>query len=212
VIRANATAAAKVTRMNDLLFSAAADRNSVPILEVLERVLPDHGQGLEIASGTGQHVVHFARALPGWRWQPSDPKPEQRRSIYARIGQSGLTNILPPLDLDVLQPWAVSPVDAIIVANLLHISPPETLPALMEGAELALRPGGMMHVYGPFKRNGAQTSDSNAEFEASLRSRNRVWGIRDLEKVIQVADKNGLVSREIIDMPANNFSLVFERS
>jgi len=211
-IRASAAGAAKVTRMNDLPFSAAADRNSGPILEVLERVLPDEGQGLEIASGTGQHIVHFAHAFPGWRWQPSDPAPEQRIAISARIVQSGLSNIMQPLDLDVLQPWPVAPVDAIVVANLLHISPPETLPALFEGAQSTLRPEGIMHVYGPFKRNGAQTSDSNAEFETSLRSRNPAWGIRDLEKVIQAAAKNGLVSVEVNDMPATNFSLVFERS
>ena len=198
--------------MTDILFSAPAERNRQPILEVLLRVLPEQGHGLEIASGTGQHIVHVAEALPDWQWQPSDPDPEQRRSISGRIAQAGLSNLLPPLDLDVLEPWAVLPVDAIIVANLLHISAPETLPALFEGAEAVLRPGGIMHVYGPFRRNGAQTSDSNAAFEASLRKRNPAWGIRDLERVIQVGAKNGLVNLEVNDMPANNFSLVFERS
>jgi len=198
--------------MTDILFSAPAERNRQPILEILQRVLPEQGHGLEIASGTGQHVVHFARGLPGWRWQPSDPDPDQRRSTTARIAQAGLPNILEPLDLDVLQPWATLPVDGVIVANLLHISAPETLPALFEGAEAVLRPGGIMHVYGPFKRNGAHTSDSNAAFEASLRKRNPAWGIRDLERVIQIAAKNGLLNLEINEMPANNFSLVFERS
>ena len=124
--------------MTDILFSAPAERNRQPILEVLLRVLPEQGHGLEIASGTGQHIVHVAEALPDWQWQPSDSDPDQRRSISGRIAQAGLSNLLPPLDLDVLEPWVVLPVDAIIVANLLHISAPETLPALFEGAEAVL--------------------------------------------------------------------------
>lgn len=198
--------------MTEILHSAPAERNSQPILEVLRRVLPSRGHGLEIASGTGQHVVCFARALPDWLWQPSDPDPTQRASISARIAQAGLPNLLPPVDLDVLEPWRVPPLDAVIVANLLHISPRETLAALFEGASEVLRPGGILHVYGPFKRNGAQTSDSNAAFDASLRSRNPAWGLRDLERVMEAADRNGLESLEVNGMPANNFSLVWRRA
>ena len=195
--------------MTDILFSAPAERNSQPILEVLLRVLPEHGYGLEIASGTGQHAECFARALPGWVWQPSDPDPTQRASISARIDRSGLPNLLPPLDLDVLEPWPVSPMDAVIVANLLHISQKETLAALFVGASRVLRPGGILHVYGPFKRHGAFTSQSNAAFDASLRARNPDWGLRDLEEVREVAGQQGFECREVNDMPANNFSLVW---
>ena len=196
--------------MTDILYSAPAERNSQPILEVLLRVLPVRGCGLEIASGTGQHVVCFARALPDWIWQPSDPDPRQRASIRARTDQSGLPNLLPPVDLDVLEPWCVPPMDAVIVANLLHISPRETLAALFEGASHVLRPGGILHVYGPFKRHGAFTSESNAAFDDSLRRRNRAWGLRDLERVMEVAQRNRFECLEINDMPANNFSLVWK--
>lgn len=195
--------------MTDILYSLPAQRNSQPILEVLLRVLPARGRGLEIASGTGQHVVCFAGALPDWTWQPSDPDPMQRASISARIAQSGLRNLLPPVDLDVLEPWPVSPMDAVIVANLLHISPRETLAALFEGASQALLPGGILHVYGPFKRGGAFTSASNAAFDASLRGRNPNWGLRDLERVMDAARQHGFERLEINDMPANNFSLVW---
>jgi len=197
--------------VTDILYSAPAERNSQPILEVLLRVLPLEGQGLEIASGTGQHAVCFGRALPGWVWQPSDPDPRQRASIGARIVQSGLPNLLPPVDLDVCEPWRVPPVDAVIVANLLHISPVKTLPGLFEGAAGVLRPGGVLHVYGPFKRNGAFTSESNAAFDASLRGRNPDWGLRDLEQVMETAGQNGFRCLEVNAMPANNFSLVWMR-
>ncbi|MGE0622076.1 MAG: DUF938 domain-containing protein [Pseudomonadales bacterium] len=197
--------------MSDILYSAPAERNSQPILEVLLRVLPATGCGLEIASGTGQHAVCFARALPGWVWQPSDPDPVQRASISARIAQSGLQNLLPPVDLNVLEPWPVPPMDAVVVANLLHISPHETLTALFEGAVRTLQPGGILHVYGPFKREGAFTSHSNAEFDASLRRRNPAWGLRDLEEVMESAGRNGFECLEVNDMPANNFSLLWTR-
>jgi SAM-dependent methyltransferase len=192
-----------------ILTSAPAERNKGPIIEVLQRVLPAAGDVLEIASGSGQHVEAFAKAMPRLRWLPSDPDPEARASVDTRIRKEGLTNVEPALDLDVLDNWAVSFVDAVVAANLLHISPQQTLTGLCQGAAEILRPGGILHVYGPFKRHGAQTSDSNAEFDRSLRSRNPAWGIRDMERLIEVAHSCGLDNIEINDMPANNFSLVF---
>lgn len=192
-----------------ILTSAPAERNKGPIIEVLKRVLPSEGDVLEIASGSGQHVEAFAKAMPGLRWLPSDPDPVARASIDGRIRKEGLTNVEPALDLDVLGHWAVSFVDAVVVANMLHISPQQTLSGLCQGAADVLRPGGILHIYGPFKRHGAQTSDSNTEFDRSLRTRNSAWGIRDMERVIEVAASCNLDNTEINDMPANNFSLVF---
>lgn len=192
-----------------ILTSGPAERNKGPILEVLRGVLPSQGDVLEIASGSGQHVETFAQALPDLQFHPSDPDPQARASIDARVAQSGLSNVAVALDLDVLERWPVAFVDAVIVANMLHISPLQTLPALCQGAAEVLRPGGILHIYGPFKRSGAQTSDSNAAFDASLRSRNPAWGIRDIERVVEIASTCNLEITEINDMPANNFSLVF---
>lgn len=194
-----------------ILFSAPAERNRQRILDVLRAELPDQGEVLEIASGTGQHVTYFAAALPALRWQPSDPDPDARASISARIAAEQLTNVAEPMNLDVLEHWPDIRIDALITANLLHISPPEVLPALMEKAGRLLSRGGILHIYGPFKVEGAFTSPSNAEFDASLRTRNADWGIRDLEAVIGEARTAGFTDPAIREMPANNFSLSFRR-
>ncbi len=172
--------------------------------------LPATGRVLEIASGTGQHVVHFAEALPGVTWLPSDPDPRQRASIAARVAQAGLENVEPPLDLDVRAVWKVHEVNAVIVANLLHVSEPDTLPGLCEGAAGALCAGGLLEIYGPFKRGGGHTSPGNRAFDASLRAQNPAWGIRDLETVLTAAVAHDFVVRRIVDMPANNLSLLLE--
>lgn len=178
---------------------------------MLEEELPVTGTVLEIASGTGQHVACFAAALPQLSWQPSDPDSEARASVSERISADVLANVAEPLNLDVLSAWPEIQTDAIITANLLHISPPEVLPALMNNAGALLKPGGLLHIYGPFKVNGAFTSESNAEFDVSLRARNDAWGIRDLETVVATARENGFSEPEIRDMPANNLSLSFRR-
>lgn len=190
-------------------FSAPAERNRQFILDVLAPALPETGTVLELASGTGQHVTFFAAALPHLNWQPSDPDPVARASIRGMIEAAALNNVAQPLDLDLLKPWPAVSADAIITANLLHISPPEVLPALMEKAGRLLGTDGLLHIYGPFKVKGAFTSGSNAEFDTSLRSRNPVWGIRDLEAVVASARLNGFSEPEIRDMPANNFLLSF---
>ncbi len=194
------------------LHAPAAQRNKAPILEVLQRHLPRRGRVLEIASGTGQHVVHFAGALAGLTWQPSDPDPAQRASIEALVSSAGLDNVEPPLDLDVLGPWPDLRVDAVITANLLHVAPPEVVDGLCAGAAGVLVPGGVLHVYGPFNRHGAFTSEGNRRFDAALREQDPRWGIRDLEALLDSAARRGLERHEIVDMPANNFSVVLEKA
>jgi SAM-dependent methyltransferase len=192
--------------------SAAAERNRGPILDVLRRVLPATGLALEIASGTGQHAAHFAAGLPGWRWQPSDPDAGARASIAAWC--AGWANVLPPLDLDVMAPdWHAAPdrVDAIVCANMIHISPWPTCAALMHGAARHLAPGGLLLVYGPYLVDGEPTAAGNLAFDADLRARNPAWGLRRLGDVQAAGAGAGLVLRERVAMPANNLMLVFAR-
>lgn len=189
--------------------SPAADRNRGPILAVLQRVLPAHGYALEIASGTGQHAAHFAAALPGWDWQPTDAEPGALASISAWC--AGLANVMPPLHLDVLRvPWAVveRPADAIFCANMLHISAWETCAALLRGAAQHLAPHGLLLLYGPYLVDGEPTAPGNVTFDSDLRARNPVWGLRRLGDVVQQAEAVGLRLRERVSMPANNLLLV----
>lgn len=193
-----------------LLSSSAAERNKEPILEVLRRVLPPEGLVLEIASGSGQHVVHFAAALPALRWQPSEMDPELRRSIAARVAAAGLKNAAPPIELDVERlPWPVEVADAVIAINLIHIAPWSAAEALVQGARRVLPRGGMLYLYGPYRRFGAHTAPSNERFDASLRAQDPRWGVRDMEAVVELAAGAGFALEETVAMPANNFSLVF---
>jgi len=191
--------------------SPAAERNRGPILAELQRLLPPQGRMLEIASGTGQHAAHFAAALPAWRWQPSDGDAQSLASIGAWC--EGLANVLPPLQLDVLaDTWiGVAPsVDAIFCANMLHISPWATCPALMRGATRHLAPDGVLILYGPYVVDEAPTVPSNQAFDADLRARDASWGLRRLADVVVEAEAVGLRLRERVSMPANNLLLVFE--
>jgi SAM-dependent methyltransferase len=188
----------------------SAERNRGPILEVLRRVLPASGLVLEIASGTGQHVVHFARALSGLEWQPTDIDPELRRSVQCWIRDEQLTNVRAPIALDVRQEkWPIDRLDAIVCINMIHVAPWESTLALFAGA----RSSGakILFLYGPYRRFGAHTSPSNEQFDASLKANDPTWGIRDLEAVEQVAAGNGYSLLEVVAMPANNFSAIFER-
>jgi hypothetical protein len=191
--------------------SPSAARNREPILAVLQRVLPAEGRVLEIAAGTGEHAVHFAGALPDLIWQPTDPEETSRRSIAAWQREAGLPNLLPPLELDVTRDWPVGEVDAIVCLNMLHISPWVATEALMAGAEAHLSAGGVLFVYGPFRRLGVPTAPSNEAFDQSLRSRDPAWGLRALDAVEAEARGRGLLLREVVEMPANNLSLVFRR-
>ncbi|MDF3022356.1 MAG: SAM-dependent methyltransferase [Steroidobacteraceae bacterium] len=196
----------------DLPFSPAAERNKDPILEVLEAELPARGFALEIASGTGQHVCHFAQALRGIRWQPTEPDDHTREAMSQRIRESGLANVAAPLSLDVnAAEWPVRELcDAILCINMVHISPwPATL-ALLRGAQRHLSPTGKLILYGPYLENGV-AAPSNLEFDASLKRRNPEWGLRELEDVTRMAISQSLVRTRIVHMPANNLSLVFAR-
>ena len=189
-----------------------AERNKGPILDVLARVLPRRGLVLEIASGTGQHVMHFAKALSDLTWQPSDPDAELRDSIALRVREEQRANVKSPVDLDVAKlPWPLQAADAVLAINLIHVAPwPATL-ALFEGAKALLSTEHVLFLYGPYRRFGHHTSESNAQFDSDLRAQNSEWGLRDLEAVSEVAARAGFALAEIVEMPANNFSLVFKR-
>ena len=192
--------------------SPAAERNAQPILAQLRRVLPTTGRVLEIASGTGQHAVHFAGALDGVEWQPSDTDPEALRTIRARVEQASLTNLRPPVTLDVqATEWPLDHADAIVCVNLLHISPWTATRGLFAGAARCLPAGGVLAIYGPFKISGTHTAESNARFDADLRARDAQWGIRDIADVAATAEDHGFDHEEIIALPANNHLLVFRR-
>lgn len=191
----------------------APERNKGPILEVLQRVLPRRGTVLEIASGTGQHIVHFAQALPEISWLPSDPEADHRGSIQTRTAAAGLANVAPPLALDVRQrPWPVQVADAIVCINMIHIAPWEATLALLSEAGRVLPPNGVLYLYGPYRREGRDTALSNADFDADLRRRDPEWGVRNLEDVQRRAADAGLVLQEVVAMPANNFSVVFRHT
>lgn len=202
------------------LFASATDRNREPILAVLERVLAPQdgaprrdGDVLEIASGTGQHVVFFAARLPGLTFQPSDPDAARRASIAAWVAEAGVGNVRAPLALDVTsEPWpVVQPVTAILCINMIHISPWEATLGLMRGAARWLQPGTPLYLYGPIMREGRHTAPSNAAFDADLRARDPRWGVRNLETVSDVAREHGLGLDEVVEMPTNNLSVVFRR-
>ena len=194
----------------ELPFSPACERNKDAILSVLRERLPGDADVLEIASGTGQPVVHFAKALPRSSWQPSDVDPVSLDAIEQRIELSGLENILEPLRLDVThQRWLLGSFDAVLCCNMTHISPWAATLGLLLGAADVMREGGCLHLYGPYKRNGKHTAPSNAAFDESLRSRDPSWGIRDLEEVASVAAGYGFEPPDVVEMPANNLFVSF---
>jgi SAM-dependent methyltransferase len=213
----------------------SAERNKGPILDVLKRVFvefsaPDprrpaftevqadaasaarraRGLVLEIASGTGQHTAHFAQALPAHEFQPTEADSEMLPSIAALCEE--LPNVRAPFTFDIaLLPWPVERADAILCINMIHIAPWQATLDLMKGAGRTLDDGGVLVLYGPYRRGGAHTAPSNEAFDADLRSRNPAWGIRDLEKVAEVASSHGLALEEAVAMPANNFTVVFRK-
>jgi SAM-dependent methyltransferase len=194
------------------LTAPAAARNAAPILDVLRGALPERGTVLEIASGTGQHAAHFAAALPGIDWQPSDADARARASVAAWRAHTGLANLREPLDLDVCrEPWPVGSVDAVVCINMIHIAPWEAAVALMKGAGARIAAGGVLVLYGPYRRGGAHTAPSNEAFDADLRARDPSWGVRDLEAVEALAQAEGFICEAVVPMPANNFSVVFRK-
>jgi len=194
---------------------SAPERNKGPILEVLTRVLPERGRVLEIASGSGQHAVHFAAALPGLEWIPSDFDHDNLESIRAWVAEAHAPNLRAPLKIDVLEEdWGVAPrsCDAVFNANMIHIAPWSCCEGLMRGVGRALQDAGVFVLYGPFRIDGAHTAASNQEFDASLRARDPSWGVRDMEAVIALAAAHGLRFEAREPMPANNQCLLFRQA
>ena len=190
----------------------AAARNRQPILDVLRPRLPAQGLVLEIASGSGEHIVHFAEALPNLVFQPSDPSPEARASIDDWVQELTLDNVRPALALDAAgDVWPLEHADTVLCCNMIHIAPWEAAVGLVVGAGRILPKDGTLYLYGPYRRGGRHTAPSNEAFDLDLRGRDAAWGVRDLEAVAALAEARDFGLPEIIDMPANNLSLVFKR-
>ena len=187
-------------------------RNAAPIVEVLRDVLPERGLVLEVASGSGEHVLAFARAFPNLSWQPSDPDPAALASIEAWRATEGLPNLLAPLSLDAAATdWPIGHADAILCINMVHISPWAATLGLLDGAARLLAPGAPLYLYGAYRRDDVQTAPSNEAFDASLKARSPEWGVRRLEDVSDEAARRGLRLDRVIQMPANNLSVTFRR-
>jgi len=199
--------------LGSALTAPAVARNRDPILAVLRDVLPAAGTVLEIASGTGEHAIHFASALPHLTWQPTDPDRQSRRSIAAHAAQAGLANLLPPLALDASAPvWPAIRADAVVSINMIHIAPWRAAQGLMAGAARVLPPGGPLYLYGPFRERGRHTAPSNAAFDESLKARDPEWGVRDLDEVTALGGEHGFSQQRTVAMPANNLSVIFRRN
>jgi hypothetical protein len=187
-------------------------RNAGPIADVLRNVLPERGFVLEVASGSGEHVLHFAREFPKLLWQPSDPDPVAIRSIEAWRVEAGLFNLLPAIPLDArAAQWPVARADAVLAINMVHISPWAATAGLMRGAARLLDEGAPLYLYGAYRQTGVDTAPSNEAFDGSLRARDPDWGLRDLDAVVAEAEKNGLRLDGVTPMPANNLSVVLRK-
>lgn len=188
------------------------ERNAAPIAAVLAEMLPARGLVLEVASGSGEHALHFARTFPKLLWQPSDPEPAALRSIEAWRAEAGLFNLLPAVSLDArAAAWPVAEADAILAINMVHISPWAATAGLLRGAGRLLAAGAPLYLYGAYRRAGIETAPSNEAFDASLRARNPEWGVRALEAVVAEAEQHGLRLDAVTEMPASNLSVVFRK-
>ena len=195
------------------LFAPSAARNRDPIWAELRPELPSRGLVLEVASGSGEHTAHFARlAGPQIMFQPSDPDAQARTSIDAWAATSGLTNILPAGALDAAaDAWPIARADVVVCINMIHIAPWASTVGLVRGAARVLPPGGLLFLYGPYRRDGRQTAPSNEAFDADLRRRNPAWGVRNLEAVADLATAAGFTPPVVVEMPANNLCVLFRR-
>ena len=207
-----------MSNLPNLAFSPAADRNKQAILDVLKQVLPKNGSVLEIASGTGQHIVFFAAAMPQFIWQPTDAEVDSLPVIAQYAKNANLLNVRAPRRLDVMAAqWPAEVAaftesfDAIYCANMLHIAPWATCAALMQGSSRHLATSGVLITYGPYLEDDVPTSPGNLAFDESLRARDPAWGIRRLEDVTQEARLAGLHLHERHAMPANNLLLVWRK-
>jgi SAM-dependent methyltransferase len=194
------------------IVSPSAERNKGPIAEILMRILPAQGEVLEVSSGTGQHVVHFAQAMPHIRWQPTERDADSLKSIASWVGQTPTPNVNAPLRLDVHDAiWPAHDVVAVVCINMIHIAPLSAAEALLRGAGNVIAPGGILFLYGPYRRQGRHTSSSNQAFDEWLKAQNPEWGVRNLEDVVHLASTVGLELEQTHDMPANNLAVVFRK-
>jgi SAM-dependent methyltransferase len=195
-------------------YAPSAARNRDPIWEVLRPHLPAHGLVLEVASGSGEHTVHFARASGSQLvYQPSDPDPLARASIDAWTAAKGLANIRPAIALDAaVDVWPIERADVVVCINMIHISPWSSAVGLLRGAGRVVPAGGLLFLYGPYRREGRHTAPSNKAFDEDLRRHNPEWGVRELEAVADLASGAGFGPPSIAKMPANNLSVLFRRT
>jgi len=194
------------------MIAPATARNRDPIVDVLATVLPETGTVLEVASGSGEHIVHFARRFPHLDWLPSDPSAEARDSIAAWSASAKHPNIADPLALDAASDdWPVARADAVLCINMIHISPWAATLGLLDGAARILPMRGPLYLYGPYRQHDVPLAPSNAMFDESLRQRNPGWGLRQLEDVVTQAEARGLALDRIVAMPANNLSVILRR-
>jgi hypothetical protein len=203
----------QIPHMDPRLHAPAAARNRQAILDVLTSVLPSVGTVLEIASGTGEHMVFFAGRVRHLTWQPSDVSDESLASIAAHAGDWRLPNVLlPPLRLDAAAPaWPTLDVATIVCINMLHIAPWAAWIGLVRHAGQLLKAGQALLLYGPFFQDGVEAAESNQLFDQALRRRNPDWGVRQLTEVVKVAEAGGFRLGKVVAMPANNLTVVFFR-
>jgi SAM-dependent methyltransferase len=193
-------------------FAPATVRNRDSIANVLSEILPQTGLVLEIASGTGEHVIHFAREFPNLDWLPSDPDPAALASIAAWRAEVDLPNLRAPVQIDARgADWPVRSADVVLCINMVHIAPWAATKGLIDGTGQVLAVGGAFYLYGPYREAGVPTAPSNEDFDASLRGRDPAWGLRAVEDVVGLAAERGLILEARTEMPANNLSLVFRR-
>jgi SAM-dependent methyltransferase len=195
------------------LYHAHVARNREPILDVLKRVLPSAGLVVEVASGSGEHAVFFAKGLPALSWQPTDPDAGALASIAAHRAAAQAPNLLAPVRLDATaERWPVERADAVVCNNMIHITPWAVSEGLIAGARRILPAGGVLYLYGPYRIDGRHTAPSNQDFDTWLRAQNAAWGIRDLADVTDLAARHGFAPAETVPMPANNLSVIFRRT
>ena len=190
----------------------ATERNREPIAAVLREVLPAHGLVLEVASGTGEHAAYFARLFPALDWQPSDPDPDALNSIEAWVADAELPNLREPVQLDAAGTWPIARAEAVLCINMVHISPWTATLGLLGGAAGVLAPGAPLVLYGPYRQRDVPTAPSNEAFDRSLKDRNPDWGLRELEEVVAAAERERLQLDRIVEMPANNLTVVFRKA
>ena len=194
------------------IVSPSAERNKGPIAEILVRTLPARGEVLEVSSGTGQHVLHFAQAMPHIRWRPTERDANSLKSIASWLAQTAAPNVSAPLHLDVYDViWPAHEVTAVVCINMIHIAAPSAAEALLRGAGNVIAPGGILFLYGPYLRQGRHTSLSNKAFDERLKAENPEWGVRNLEDVVDLANSVGLELEQTHDMPANNLAVIFRK-